>query len=198
MAVLLLRQQQQVPMVRWLFDRWIAFAALMAMSMLLLGFLTNRWFINPQVSKDLTSADAVVVFPGGSKADERFERAIELMGDQVAPILFVATDVKQTALEAAVCNGEFDFEVECRLSRPVNTHGNAVVTAQAASERGWNSVVLVTSDDHITRSHMLLKRCYKGEIQTAVSKAKQGERERLSRTTYEWAAMVKALFIDRC
>lgn len=165
----------------------------------LAAFLTNRWFVNPQVTDVLVPADAIVVFPGGEKADERFERAIELMDEGLAPVLFVATDTKQTELERRVCEGtSFDFQTACRLSVPRNTHGNSIATAAEADLRNWNSIILVTSDDHITRSHMLLRRCYEGDIQTAISVQETLERERFKRTTHEWGGMVKALFTDRC
>ncbi len=137
---------------------------------MLFAFLTDRWFINPTVSEVLVPADAIVVFPGGGKADERLELAVELAEEELAPVLFIATDVKQTDLEAAICDGSaYSFATGCRLSNPVNTFGNAIVTSEVAAERGWRSVILVTSDDHIARSHMLLRRCFDGDIQTAVS-----------------------------
>ena len=164
----------------------------------LLAFFTNRWFVNPQVTDTLAPADAIVVFPGGRKADDRIERAIGLAEAGYAPVLFIATDIKQSRLEAATCDGfAHEFETACRMSNPVNTFGNALATAGVAAERGWDSVILVTADDHIARSHMLLRRCYDGEIQTAVSVKTEG-RERLRRTAHEWAGMVKALFVDRC
>jgi uncharacterized SAM-binding protein YcdF (DUF218 family) len=154
--------------------------------------------VNPRVTETLVPADAIVVFPGGPEADERFERAIRLTEAGLAPVLFVATDVKQTDLEASICDGtDYEFETACRTTNPVNTFGNAVVTAEVAAQRGWKSVILVTSDDHIARSHMLLRRCFDGDIQTAVSVKTEG-RERVRRTVYEWGAMVKAVFVDRC
>ena len=165
----------------------------------LVVFLTDRWFVHPHVTQNLVRADAIVVFPGGDKAEERFERAIELMDDGLAPMLFVATDTKQSELETKVCDGSsYDFETACRLSVPRNTHGNAVATGAEAGERGWDSVILVTSDHHITRSHMLLRRCYAGEIQTAVSVTGPAGRSWLGRVSHEWGGMLKAIFLDRC
>ena len=161
-------------------------------------FFTDRWFVNPQVTETLVPADAIVVFPGGPTDDERFERAVALAEADLAPVLFVASGGSQTELEASICEGTgFEFETVCRLSRPLNTFGNAVVTAEVSRERAWDSLILVTSDDHIARSHMLLRRCFDGTIQTAVSVKTEG-RERFRRTVYEWVAMIKALFVDRC
>ncbi len=165
----------------------------------LVAFLTDRWFVSPQVTETLVAADAIVVFPGGPKAEERFVKAIDLMEDGLAPLLFVATDIKQSELEMLVCDGSsFDFETACRLSVPRNTHGNAVATGTEAADRGWDSVILVTSDDHITRSHMLLRRCFAGDIQTAVSVKNSTGRSSPSRIIHEWGGMVKAIFTDRC
>ncbi len=163
------------------------------------AFFTNRWFLDPRVDSTLEAADAIVVFPGGPEEDARFVRAIELMDQRLAPVLFVATDIDQTELEASICAGTAgSFPTACRLSEPRNTFGNSVATSEQAAARGWDSIILVTADDHIARSHMLLSRCFDGRIQTAVSEtSKQGWR-RPGRVVYEWAAMGKALFVDRC
>ncbi len=161
-------------------------------------YFTNRWFVNPNATESLVPAGAIVVFPGGRKADERLELAVELAEKELAPVLFIATDVKQTDLEAAICDGSsYSFPTECRLSSPVNTFGNAVVTAEVAAEQGWRSVILVTSDCHIARSHMLLQRCFDGDIETAVSVKTEG-RDRFGRTLHERGAMIQAMLGDRC
>ncbi len=163
----------------------------------LFAFFTNRWFINPDVTDTLVPADAIVVFPGGS-SEERLERAIELAEQGLASVLFLPTHGRNTGLEAAICRGsDFEFATQCRPTDPVNTFGNAAVTADVAAENSWVSVILVTSDDHITRSHMLLDRCYDGAIQTAVS-VKTEDRRRRQRVIHEWGGMIKAIFTDRC
>jgi len=125
-------------------------------------------------------------------------RAVELAEQRLAPILFVASGGNRSELELAICEGtDFDFTTACADSDPHNTFGNAVVTADVAAENSWDSLILVTSDDHIARSHMLLDRCYDGEIQTAVS-VENEDRDRVGRTIYEWAAVFKAIFTDRC
>jgi uncharacterized SAM-binding protein YcdF (DUF218 family) len=163
------------------------------------AFFTDRWFLRPHVDSTLETADAIVVFPGGPEEDARFRRGLELMDQGLAPVLFVATDTQQSELERSICQGTAGaFPTACRLSQPRNTFGNSLATSEEAAARGWESIILVTADDHIARSHMLLSRCFDGRIQTAASEtSKQGWR-RVGRVVYEWAAMGKALFVDRC
>ncbi len=163
------------------------------------AFLTNRWFVNPGVDTTLEVADAIAVFPGGPEEDARFVRAIELMDRGLAPILFVPIGNKPTELETSICAGTAgSFPTVCSPSQPLNTFGNAVATSEEAAARGWDSIILVTADDHIARSHMLLSRCFDGRIQTAVSESTKQGRRRVGRVVYEWAAMGKAVFADRC
>jgi uncharacterized SAM-binding protein YcdF (DUF218 family) len=47
----------------------------------------------------------------------------------------------------------------CFDAVPFSTQGEARTIARLARERGWRSVVVVTSRFHVTRAHMLFRRC---------------------------------------
>ena len=54
--------------------------------------------------------------------------------------------------------------VVCFTAVPFSTRGEAETVARLARARGWHSVVVVTSTFHITRAHMLFRRCFHGRL----------------------------------
>lgn len=65
----------------------------------------------------------------------------------------------------AVCAGRPEaFEVVCFTAEPFSTRGEARMVAQLAAARGWNTLLVVTSDYHVRRARLLFGRCYGGRL----------------------------------
>jgi uncharacterized SAM-binding protein YcdF (DUF218 family) len=47
---------------------------------------------------------------------------------------------------------------------PYSTRGEARTVVRLAGARGWRSIVVVTSRFHVTRAHMLFRRCWHGPL----------------------------------
>ncbi|WP_150463148.1 hypothetical protein [Nesterenkonia ebinurensis] len=64
------------------------------------------------------------------------------------------------------CTGErdYDYSVECFRPEPLTTQGEAISLRDYASEQGWDSVAVMTVDHHVTRSRMIINRCFDGEL----------------------------------
>jgi uncharacterized SAM-binding protein YcdF (DUF218 family) len=110
-------------------------------------------------------ADAVVVLSGERG---RLAPALALIRRGVAPVLAISS-VQETPrwLEARqLCAAQryAGAKVVCFLARPYSTRGEARAVARVARERGWRSVVVVTSTFHVTRARMLFRRCYQGRL----------------------------------
>jgi DUF218 domain len=76
----------------------------------------------------------------------------------VAPVLVASRG------PAELCGKETPFEVVCFEPAPDRTQGEAQVAARLARERGWRSLVVVTSRYHATRARMLFQRCFDGDL----------------------------------
>ncbi len=113
------------------------------------------------------SADAVVVFAGG-QPNERIGRALDLMEQGVAPRLIVSEGnqvwARGTELERLCSAGSDSFEVVCATPDPDSTIGEATMFADFAAEHGWDSLVIVTSNYHLTRASLWLRRCSPAEL----------------------------------
>jgi uncharacterized SAM-binding protein YcdF (DUF218 family) len=116
----------------------------------------------PAESKPPKHADVVVVLSGDKK---RLQPALDLVRAGVAPVLAIST-VERTRhwpLARRLCSTRryAGARVVCFDAAPFSTQGEARAVARLARERGWRSVVVVTSTFHVTRAHMLFRRCVK-------------------------------------
>ena len=108
-------------------------------------------------------ADAVVVLAG---SESRLPVALELMERGIAPVLVVSDpEGRDDEARRTLCaRGSDRFELVCALPDPYSTRGEARLVARLAAERGWDTVVVVTSRFHLFRARRLLERCYAGEL----------------------------------
>jgi uncharacterized SAM-binding protein YcdF (DUF218 family) len=141
--------------------------------LLILAGLVTAWlaaclilFVWPPAESSAPAhADVVVVLSGNKR---RLPPALALIRRGVAPVLALST-VQRTPhwpqAEHLCATRRYDrARVLCFAAVPFSTTGEARTLARLASEHGWQSVVVVTSTFHITRAHLLFRRCYKGRL----------------------------------
>jgi uncharacterized SAM-binding protein YcdF (DUF218 family) len=119
----------------------------------------------PSESSPPARADVVVVLSGNKR---RLPPALALIRRGVAPVLALST-VQRTpqwpeAERLCATHRYAAARVVCFTAVPFSTRGEARTVARLARERGWRSVVVVTSTFHVTRAHMLFRRCYHGSL----------------------------------
>ncbi|OHV32580.1 MULTISPECIES: hypothetical protein [Pseudofrankia] len=150
---------------------------------------TAKLFVFPK--RDVpTPVDAVVMFAGSSG---RLELAISLARYGYAPVLAVS---QPTPDDLCPPDTIPNVEVICFHPRPLTTQGEARWVATAAAARGWRSIIVVTSTTQDSRARLRLSRCYDGEVKvTPVDPPTRAAWAYM--ITYEWAAMAKALVLQR-
>ena len=137
-------------------------AALAVVAVLALLAATARYIVWPETDP-VRRADAVVLFAGGE--GERLAEARRLMARRVAPLLAISNGRDPNWPQAnRLCEGGARFAVLCFQPEPNRTRGEARAVRRLARERGWRSVVVVTSTYHVTRARLLVERCYDGEL----------------------------------
>ena len=143
----------------------------------------------------LPRADAALVLAGGR--GPRLERGLELVRQGVAPVLVVSDGWSATWPEAnRLCAGRrAPVPIVCFHPVPYRTYGEARAFARLAEQRGWRSVILVSSRYHLLRARMLFGRCYDGEIGTAASPGSLSSR--ILSAPIETAKMGYALLVKR-
>ncbi|EFC81573.1 YdcF family protein [Parafrankia sp. EUN1f] len=155
-------------------------------SLLFLG-ATVRLFVLPR-RDDPAPVDAIVMFAG---SPGRFEQAVSLARAGYAPTLAVSVPTAEDPCPPPIPN----VEVICFAPDPLTTQGESRWTADAAARYGWQSIIVVTSTTQVTRARLRLERCYSGQI--LMSPVPPPRLMWPYMIAYEWAAMVKALVLQR-
>ena len=123
-------------------------------------------FVRPPAESSAPKhADVVVVLSGNKR---RLAPALALIRRGVAPVLALSTvqRTKHWPEAERLCSTHryAGARVVCFTAVPFSTRGEARTVTRLARERRWRSVVVVTSTFHITRAHMLFRRCYRGPL----------------------------------
>ena len=166
-----------------------------------IGVLTFwLWIVSPPTT-DLDGhvevADAVVLFVGGR--GERLDMALDLLDDEVAPALVIPNGwaPEWPAANEVCASTDRSFEVFCPVPDPDNTRGEAQLIAAMAQERGWDSLLYVTSDYHIARAGHLLDECFDGRIRAVSADSDLGGFGWLRQAAREWVGNVVVRSIER-
>jgi len=161
-------------------------------------FVTFRLIIEPVLPAP-QSADAVVVPAGGR--GERLDKALEVMDTGIAPVLVLSmggrvwsgVPPEVPGDTRAMCERtDLSYEVVCLWPSLLSTKGEAGIFSAIADERGWQSMVVVTSDYHVFRSMMLQRQCFEGEVYGVPAETKF----RLHWVFHEWAGLFVQYFFD--
>jgi uncharacterized SAM-binding protein YcdF (DUF218 family) len=143
------------------------------------------------VRAELARADALVVLSGSANYVERTRWAARLFGEGRAPRVVLTNDTVpgpwSFTKERNPTFAELELEELTRagvpadkillLPRPVtSTHDEAEVVKEGAAERGWRSVLVVTSPFHSRRALRVMRRALGGSgIEVGLSTPPAGD-----------------------
>jgi len=149
-------------------------------------FTWSPWDSGPPAHAD------VVVMLSGSK--RRLPAALALIRRGVAPVLALSSiqETKHWAQADRLCAARryAGARVVCFEAVPFSTRGEARTVARLAKANGWKSIVVVTSRFHITRAHMLFRRCWSGPLSLV------GARSTWWQLPIEWASETGKLLVQ--
>ncbi|HUZ81008.1 MAG TPA: YdcF family protein [Gaiellaceae bacterium] len=106
-------------------------------------------------------ADAIVVL-SGSKS--RLPVGVRLMRAHDARLLVISRNDRPSTLEQAACARRLGLPTLCVRADPFSTQGEARLIARLATARGWRAVEVVTSQFHVYRARLIIRRCYHGRL----------------------------------
>lgn len=174
-------------------SRWRRIVISLSLVLVMWIAATACLFVWP-FTKTPTSVDAVVVLSGDH--GERLVRALQILDDGLAPTLVLAGS-PDTVMAARLCGGGKLFEVVCLRPDPDSTRAEARATGALAAERGWDSMIVVTSTQHLARAGVLFDRCFGGALTMVGARPAYGWRTTLGQIGREWLGLARALVIRR-
>jgi uncharacterized SAM-binding protein YcdF (DUF218 family) len=156
------------------------------------GAATARLFIWPAQGMP-AHVDAIVVLGGPG---DRLGTGLELAHRGRAPVLIVSAGLPIPVLPASVCRPHAQpFTVICFNPDPGTTQGEAEFVGRLAKRYRWRSVALVTTPDQDTRARIRFGRCFAGHIYVVTTPLPAARWP--YEIGYQWAALFKALFLQR-
>lgn len=142
----------------------------------------------------VTRADAVVALAGDKG---RLPVALELVERGVAPVLVISDGLDPHWTQAnRLCRFGGTAKVVCARPDPYSTRGEAQLVARLARERGWDSLVVVSSRFHLFRTRILFERCFDGEL--AFVGARNPGPGLLEAVALEWVKLAMATVRRSC
>jgi uncharacterized SAM-binding protein YcdF (DUF218 family) len=108
-------------------------------------------------------ADAVVVLQGSKT---RLPLGLKLVEQGYAPLLVISRGDRKR-LEARLCSGRQRIprvSVLCFVADPSSTRGEAEFIGRLAKRRGVDRIDVVTSQFHVFRAGIVIRRCYHGDL----------------------------------
>jgi uncharacterized SAM-binding protein YcdF (DUF218 family) len=153
--------------------------------LLLFAAATARLLVFPP--RDAPSrADAIVVLGGHG---HRVAAGLRLAREGWAPILLVSTPGQGCPKPIA------GVQVICFQPNPYTTQGEARFSAATAQRLGWRHIIVVSSTEQSVRTRLRFGRCTDIDVSYTTSGTALVRWPYV--IAYEWAALVKALTLQR-
>jgi len=169
--------------------RWLLLVAVLSLVVAFLC-LSCALFVWPSADRP-EHVDAVLSLNGANE-NLREQRALALVRAGYAnALLFSEGHYPQVP-----CPKVPHVAVVCFIPNPARTVGEVEFAVRYAARRGWHSIMVVPGLPQATRARLLMARCFKGHT-VVVPAAAPPLFELVGEVIYEWAAMAKALVVDR-
>ncbi len=139
--------------------RWITAAVLVLAAVAIIGL---PLYVFPAVDEP---RETDVVYVIGPPTDARMTVAESMLDAGLANALMVSVDPDEDWKRAeAACAEPRPYPVYCSKPDPFTTRGEAQWLRAMTAEHGWDSATVVTFTPHITRTRVLMKRCFDGDL----------------------------------
>jgi len=117
-------------------------------------------------SDEPRAVDAVFVI--GPPTDVRIDLAERMIADGLTDTLVVslgdsAWERENAPAAIAACNQPQDYTAYCTQPDPFSTRGEARWMRDLVDQHGWESVAVITTTPHISRTRAIFERCWEGE-----------------------------------
>jgi hypothetical protein len=122
----------------------------------------------------------------------RLPEALGLVEQGLTSALVVSVD-DEAECDIKVPEG---VEVMCFRPAPFTTRGEARYIGTLARERGWTSLIVISSVPQATRARVRVQRCFHGRL-AVIGVGPRRLRHWALAVVYEWGALTKAMIWQR-
>lgn len=170
--------------------RIVAALAVLCVGIWLLG--AYRVIQHPRLDR-VMPADAVVVL--GQPDPSSLQRAQQLLGRGVSRRLVLIIPFGPLPQCTKPPSG---ITVYCVVPRPRTTRGDARAIGRLSATHHWTRLVVVTWSSHVSRSRMLIRRCFGGTLAVTSYPPGMNTLDWAHEYLYQTGAYIKALLTPTC
>jgi hypothetical protein len=179
------------PRVRKFLTRLLAAAGAAVLAFVLVGI---PLYIAP-VSDEAQPTDVVFILGPATTEDIVIARAMLAEGLSHNLLLSVGPPNTRSPELRSLCTTPQVFTVECEIPSPSTTQGEARMLQTAAAQHGWTSATVITQTAYVTRSRLIISRCFTGDLRLIADQAPLGLRGWAQQYLYQSGAFLKAAFV---
>jgi len=179
------------PRVHRLLSRLLAAVGAATLAFVLVGI---PLYIVP-VSDSAQPTDVVFILGPATTEDIVIARTILAQGLSENLLLSVGPPNTRSPELRSLCTTPQAFKVECEIPSPSTTQGEARMLQSAAQQHGWTSATVITQTAHVTRSRLIIARCFTGDLRLIADEAPLGFRGWAQQYLYQSGAFLKAAFV---
>lgn len=156
-------------------------------------WLTDQWLLRPDRTEH-GRADAALVMVGGR--GERVEAMTQLLADGVVEhLVIMAADTSESNTFRRICDAGLPGPAELHCldgGGGADTRTEARRLSLYATEQGWDHVIVVTSSYHLTRSRLLVERCFDGRVDGFAATPDSSPAVWFGQVLHEWGGLVES------
>ncbi|MCU1480128.1 MAG: hypothetical protein JWQ19_914 [Subtercola sp.] len=138
-----------------------------------------------------------VIFVIGPVTPTRMAIAEQMLDEGVSDNLAISESGPFNSI-LAMCNGHYAYTVYCQKPDPFTTQGEARYLRDLTAAHGWRSATIITSTLHVTRSRILMSRCFTGTLSMVADTTPLSIKQWLYQYAYQSAAFAKVLVDESC
>jgi uncharacterized SAM-binding protein YcdF (DUF218 family) len=168
--------------------------ALLLGILVVLSGITARLFLWP-MSDVAKQADAVVVLSGDH--GDRLRLARRLLAQGSTSTLVFAGQLDSDEARQLCAQQDPAYEVICVNPNPDSTRHEARAIAALVRDRNWETVMVVTTTHHLTRTRLLFRRCSDRTLLFMGSEPAYSRRTSLGVVTHEMLGLAYAWSLGR-
>jgi hypothetical protein len=149
-------------------------------------------YVFPQVDEP-QKTDVIYVI--GPPTETRMAVANRMLEAGLSDTLMISTPSPE---DYKLCDPRPDITVICVKPDPSTTQGESQDLGEMAAKHGWKSATVITFTPHITRTRVLMERCYSGDLRMVADETPLWVSTWVYHYLYQTGAFIKVALTPAC
>ncbi|MEA9999665.1 MULTISPECIES: YdcF family protein [unclassified Cryobacterium] len=170
---------------------------IVGVSLVIFGVLGSPIYVFPRSDPEAKS-DVVYVIGPPDAAELSIATAMMRKGLASELLISVNDRAFDNSTGLGLCVRPQKFRVTCVTPEPFTTQGEARLLTQISQKRGWTTATVITGVAHVSRTRLLMGRCFTGDLYVIGTPSRLNAVEWAGQYLYQSGAFIKAALSPNC